>query len=176
MPPALWLAIILSRVCRTEILRTGSASRLASFCRLLRASRAINTVGRRRFNRQLPTSGRQALDQWLNPADGFRGNVIAQPSGQCLGIGYRSLAESESRSNIHPQAFCGSFGERQPGISRDRHFDLSCQGRDIRSFQIRWTAWESSVIAEEHQPRCKRQSVFPAFGRHYGEITGRQQL
>jgi hypothetical protein len=138
------------------------------------AHNALHPVDRRRFNRELTTSGFQALDERLNLASGFRGSVIAQPSGERVGIGYRELPKSESRSNLGPKAFGGSLGKSQPNVGRDGHPDLCCQSRGIHNRQIGWLTGEPPVIAEENQPGCKGEPIFPALRHHHGEITGRQ--
>jgi hypothetical protein len=140
------------------------------------ASDALYSVCRRRFDRQFPTSGLQSLNQRLDLAAGFCGNVIAQPSRQHLGIGDRGLAEAESGSNLGAKAFCRSLCERQTGICGDWQLDLSRQGGDIHRFQIGWDAREASIVAEENQPRRKSESVVPALGHHQGVIAGGQHL
>jgi len=121
------------------------------------ASDALYTVGRWRFDRQFTASSLQALDQRLDLSTGFSSTVIAQPSSQGKCIGYCGLAESESRSNLGAKAFRRSFSDEQAAIGRDAYLDLSRQGGDIQSLQIGWPAWEPTVIAEKHQPRCKRE-------------------
>ena len=80
------------------------------------------------------------------------------------------------RSNLRAKAFRRSFSEEQSAIGRDGYLDLSRQGGDIQSLQIGWPAWEPTVIAEKHQPRCKRESVRSALSHHRGVIAERQRL
>lgn len=85
---------------------------------------------------------------------------------------YRLLPESESRSNLRPEAFCGSFGGNPSGIGRVSDLTLSSQGTDVQRLQIGCPAWEPPVLAKEPQLRCKRQPVFPVLGHYRSAVLG----
>src|SRR5216683_811843 len=140
------------------------------------ASDALYTVDRRRFNRQFTASRFQSFDHRLNLAAGLSGRVISKPFGQRVGVGNGCFAKAKSNANLGAKAFRRSFSEERSAISRDGYLDLSRQGGDIQRLQIGWPAWEPTVIAEKHQPCCKRESVRSALSHHHGVIAERQRL
>jgi len=77
---------------------------------------------------------------------------------------------------MDPLALQAASSLLDSGSDCRQHPYLSCQTRDIHGIQIRWSAWEASIVAEEHQPRGESESVFSTFGHHDGVIAGRQQL
>jgi len=93
-----------------------------------------------------------------------------------IGVGNGCFSEAVSNANLGAKAFRRSFSEEQSAIGRDSYLNLSRQGGDIQRLQIGWPAWEPTVIAEEHQPRCKGESVLSALGHHHGVIAGGQRL
>jgi hypothetical protein len=140
------------------------------------ARNALYTFDTRRFNRQFTASGFQSFDDRRNLAAGFGSCVISKPFSQGIGVGNGCFSEAVSNANLGAKAFRRSFSEEQSAIGRDSYLNLSRQGGDIQRLQIGWPAWEPTVIAEEHQPRCKGESVLSALGHHHGVIAGGQRL
>src|ERR1700730_15092988 len=134
------------------------------------ARNALYTFDTRRFNRQFTASGFQSFDHRCNLAAGFGSCVISKPFSQGIGVGNGCFSEAVSNANLGAKAFRSSFSEEQSAIGRDSYLNLSRQGGDIQRLQIGWPAWEPTVIAEEHQPRCKGESVLSALGHHHGVI------
>ena len=140
------------------------------------ARNALYTFDTRRFNRQFTASGFQSFDHRRNLAAGFGSCVISKPFSQGIGVGNGCFSEAVSNANLGAKAFRRSFSEEQSAIGRDSYLNLSRQGGDIQRLQIGWPAWEPTVIAEEHQPGCKGESVLSALGHHHGVIAGGQRL
>jgi hypothetical protein len=129
----------------------------AVFVGTQRAARdSFHTVRSRRFDDELPATRFQALDHRLDLAANLASNVIAQPSGQHLGIRDSGFAESKTSTDFSAQALDCTSSEIGFGIAWRWHVKLPAQHLDDSlRLDFGFVAREPSTFTKESQQNGK---------------------
>ena len=141
---------------------------------------AIDTIRRRRFDRQLTAACLQPRHQVIgNRAEDRR--LIAEPNFECLAVGDRRLTISEQGADLGAMAFGRPARQVQRKVFRSR--DKVFRSRDVDLprdlahdllIDFRAVRREPAALAEKQQQHGEAQPVGPALGRDQ-DVIGRRQ-
>jgi hypothetical protein len=116
----------------------------------------------------------ETLAHRRNLAACLGGHVIANPSGQRIGVGNRCFPKPESNTNLRTDAFGRTAFQECFTIHRNRYVELPAQCRDPLRVDFGLLSWEAAAITEEGQQDGEAEPRFTALGHHQSVIGWRQ--